>query len=97
MGKVWNNFIDQTKKSFMKYPCSFSGTILYTIFMTIFIDKNVFSDELLLSEFITREFSYFEFVDKKTINKIPIQYINKGNIIQLDIRDNKKLNELLAM
>ena len=49
MGKVWNNFIDQTKKSFMKYPCSFSGTILYTIFMTIFIDKNVFSDELLLS------------------------------------------------
>ena len=60
-------------------------------------NKRSSSDELLLSEFITREFSYFEFVDKKTINKIPIQYINKGNIIQLDIRDNKKLNELLAM
>ena len=49
MGKIWNNFIEQTKKSFMKFPCSFSGTILYTIFMTIFIDKQTFSEELLVS------------------------------------------------
>ena len=44
-----NKAIDNVKKAFMLFPVSFVSIILYTLFITIFIDKDIFSDDILLS------------------------------------------------
>jgi serine/threonine protein kinase len=58
--------------------------------------KRCSSEELQLSEFITREIPYFEFVSQNNLSKIPSQYII-GNMIKLNIRDERKLNQYLDL
>ncbi len=58
--------------------------------------KRCSAEELQLSEFVTRETPYFEFVSKGHLNKLPSEYII-GNMIKLNIRDEKKLNQYLDL
>ena len=58
--------------------------------------KRCSSEELQLSEFITREIPYFEFVSQNNLSKIPSQYII-DNMIKLNIRDERKLNQYLDL
>ncbi len=48
MKKIWGNILTKTKESFMKYPVSFVGIILYTLFITIFIDEDIIPNDILL-------------------------------------------------
>ena len=59
--------------------------------------KRSSSEELQFTEFITREIPYFEFVSKNNLTKLPSQYIIGNNIIKLNIRDEKKLNQYLDL
>ena len=58
--------------------------------------KRCSAEELQLSEFVTRETPYFEFVSKGHLNKLPSEYII-GNMIKLNIRDERKLNQYLDL
>ena len=49
MKERFNKAIDNVKKAFMLFPVSFVSIILYTLFITVFIDKGTFSDDFLLS------------------------------------------------